>query len=521
MHTCKFRNPTGALLFAIIMLATVVFRFAALGRIPPGVSCDEALNGIEGIQAQQTHHYRLFYPTNNGREGLWINLIGVSESVFGVNEVGLRFPAAVTGSLTVLFVYLLAKELYSEGVALFAAWFLATSFWHVAFSRMGLRAIATPLFLAAAVYCLIKLLQEGQAERHRVLLAIIGGIIYGVGFHTYIAYRFTPLVILVLAACSLRNARSDSLRRMTLPLGLWVGSVVLAALPLGIYFLLHQHDFFLRASQVSVFGREHPAHALWNGIIGALTQYNIRGDRSWASGIRFAPLLLPPIGILFLAGVALALRGVIRGNRRGPNLFLLAWLIIMLLPAILAGEPSGIRSLGTIPPVFIFAAVGAHLIYARLRAKRRLVLIFVAAIFAIGLLEGYRYFYIWAREPRTADALSAQQIAIGRFLKTLATGTPRYVAVDRDDDEIRIPYKNGDGSELPLPVTAETTLFAAGAAEPPAFLFEDEVGHRHLAPGSIIVQLYYSPEFDSELQNQGVHFRTGVGSQGVHYVVVE
>jgi hypothetical protein len=90
------RNPRAALLFAAIMFATVVFRFAALGRVPPGISCDEALNGIEGIAAQQTHHYRIFYSNNNGREGLWINLIGVSESMFGVNEVGLRFPAAMT-----------------------------------------------------------------------------------------------------------------------------------------------------------------------------------------------------------------------------------------------------------------------------------------------------------------------------------------------------------------------------------------------------------------------------------------
>jgi len=35
------------------------------------------------------------------------------------------------------------------------------------------------------------------------------------------------------------------------------------------------------------------------------------------------------------------------------------------------------------------------------------------------------------------------------------------------------------------------------------------------------VQLYYSRDFESELQKHGLHFRTGVGGEGVHYVVVE
>jgi hypothetical protein len=418
--------------------------------------------------------------------------------------------------------YLLAKELYSGGVALFGAWFLATSFWHVAFSRVGLRAIATPFFLTAAVYYLIKILQEGRSQRQRVLLATIGGLFYGVGFHAYIAYRFTPLVILVFVACYIRNVPQDSRRRIALPLGLWVGSAVIAAFPLGIYFLLHQRDFFLRASQVSVFGQEHPAHALWNGIVGALMQYNIGGERLSASDIRFAPLLIAPIGILFLAGVALELRAVIRGgDRRAAALFLLGWLVIMLLPVILAGEPSSIRSLGTITPVFIFAAIGANWTYRWLQAKRWVMLIFLAAIFTTGLMEGYRYFYVWARQARTADVLGAQQIASGRFLRTLAPGTPRYVAMDRDDDDVRIPYKNQDGSEIPLPITGETVLFGVGGTEPPTFLFEDEVGQRRPAPGSVIVQLYYSRDFESELQKRGLHFHTGVGGEGVHYVVVE
>src|SRR5437868_783259 len=135
------------MLLLMIVVVAVLFRFTALSHIPPGVFSDEALNGNEGIHAWRSRDLKVFYPTNNGREGIWINLIGISESIFGTNPFGLRVSSAVVGSLTVLCLYLLAAELQSVPTGLLSAWFLATGFWHVAFSRMALRAIAVPLLL--------------------------------------------------------------------------------------------------------------------------------------------------------------------------------------------------------------------------------------------------------------------------------------------------------------------------------------------------------------------------------------
>ena len=144
----------------VVMFVAVLFRTVALSTIPPGLDPDEALNGNEAFAAHQAGVYPLFYPSNNGREGLFINLIGVSQSIFGAGFLGLRIPAAVIGSLTVLFVYLLGRELLGWRAAIFGSFLLATSFWHVLVSRTAFRAILMPLLLTSSLYLLVKAFGE-------------------------------------------------------------------------------------------------------------------------------------------------------------------------------------------------------------------------------------------------------------------------------------------------------------------------------------------------------------------------
>ncbi len=513
-----------AVLLALILTVALLFRFAALDRIPPGVFSDEALNGNEGLLAQQTGDYKIFYSTNNGREGLWINLVGISESIFGVNQFGLRFWSAALGSLTVLVVYLLAVELLSVRTALFGAWFLAMSFWHVAFSRIAFRAILVPLLFTASLYFLLKAQRAATARQstNSVLLAVFGGLVYGLGFHSYISYRFTPFVVIVLAGLDLRRRLKlkQPLRPWFRLLALWLGAAVIMALPIGLYLLHHPGEFFARAKQVSIFNEPDPVGAFWGGLLHTLGQFIIRGDCSWLSNIGCSPLLLLPVGLLFACGVALGLRTAIRkGILALPYWLLLTWLLVMLLPDALATGPSGLRSIGSVPPVFILVGVGADWVFAKLRTRPLACGLFLLALLATGAVEGYRYFYVWARDPRVPYEFDASKVNIGRFLNTLGPTTPRYVAVDRDDDDVRIPYKNSDGSEFPLPIGAETILFETQGRRSPTFLFEDEAAKTSFPPGSVIVQLYSSPQFFPDMRARGLRFRIDVAG-GVQYAMV-
>jgi hypothetical protein len=513
------------LVFALTLAIALLLRFAALDRIPPGVFSDEALNGNEGIRAQRTGDYRIFYPANNGREGLWINLIGFSESVFGMNQFGLRFGSAVVGSLTVLAVFLLARELFSLRAALFSAWLLATSFWHVALSRIALRAILVPLLLTSSVLFLLQAIRVATEDRPvlSTILAVLGGLLYGLGFHSYIAYRFTLFVILAFLAIDYKahRRRRDPLRPWLRILALWSSAALLAALPIALYFLHYPTDFFTRANQVSILSQPNPLAALGAGLVRNLAQFNFKGDCWWLLNIDCAPVLVFPVGLLFLMGIVLAFRlALLHGVRARQYWLLLIWFFVMLLPAVLAGGPSALRSIGTVPVVFFFAGIAAEFVFAKLQASRAASTLLFLALITTAAFEAYRYFAVWAPDSRAASEFDASKLEIGRFLNSLSPSTPRYLVVNRDDDDVPITHTNSDGSEFPLPISAETVLFATDGHPSPTFLFDDDASDTDFVPGSVIVHLYSDPDFFRRLHAGGLRFRTGMFGN-VRYAVVE
>jgi len=121
------------ILIAIIALAAAL-RLYSLDTIPPGLWPDEALNGTQAL----TEPLKLFYPENNGREGLIMWLDALSFRFLGVSMFSFRLVPAIIGILTVLGIYLLGSEMFKKkSVGLLAAFFVATSFWHINFSRIN------------------------------------------------------------------------------------------------------------------------------------------------------------------------------------------------------------------------------------------------------------------------------------------------------------------------------------------------------------------------------------------------
>ena len=177
-------------LFAILAIASF-FRLYKLGSVPTGLYPDIAMNGINALQSLQTCNYRAFYPDNNGREGMIMWLDTASMNIFGISDIALKIPTAIFGILTVLGIYLLASELFDSTAAgaafgkpgkgtcigLLAAFSVATSFWHVNFSRLGFRVALMPFFLVFTFYFLARAFRYGK-----YLWAILAGIFFGLGF---------------------------------------------------------------------------------------------------------------------------------------------------------------------------------------------------------------------------------------------------------------------------------------------------------------------------------------------------
>ena len=190
-----------SLLFLTIALGAF-FRFYVINEVPLGLYPDEAMNGNNALEAIATGDFKAFYPENNGREGFFINIQAISLWIFGNTPWALRIVSSLFGTLTILGVYLAAKELFfrrkklknhaASSIGLLSAFFLATSYWHLNFSRIGFRAIMLPFFASFGIYFLLKGLR-----RQSIANIVAAGICIGLGLETYIAFRFMPFVLMV------------------------------------------------------------------------------------------------------------------------------------------------------------------------------------------------------------------------------------------------------------------------------------------------------------------------------------
>lgn len=481
-------------LILLVVLAAVI-RFHALDRVPPGIYWDEALDARAGIAAVRTRHFKIFYPVGSGREGLWINLTGVSEALLGTNQEGLRFCAALAGVLAVLFTYLFTRLCFSDRIAIFATWFQATGFWHIWISRMCFRAVLVPFLLPASVYFLLRpWRQERERVRSRTqwVQAAAGGILFGLGFHTYIAFRFAPLLVAVLAFIEYqrRKALACPIRGSVGILSIWLGAAFATALPIGLYFLRHPETFWGRAQQVSVFSVSFPAKALCRSVVATLGMFNIQGDPGSAYNIGGAPHLLLPVGILFAVGITLAARTAFRRDDGVDSCRLLcAWFAIFLIPGFLTLDaPNAVRVIGVIPPVYIFAGLGADALYERLQQRKTYIGVLIADCMIVGAIDVYRYFIIWGRSSDVADAFGAKYVQIAQILKTFPRGMARYVITS-------------DWGE-------ETVRFLTDDAPSVKYIGVDQVRTMAFPCPSLIVPSYSQPIVFAELAQRRVRTKS-------------
>ncbi len=494
-------RKTLLLLFCILAVAAAL-RFGALNSIPNGVWLDEALKGIEGIESVRTGHFQIFYPANNGREGLWVAVIGFSESVFGVNQFGLRFASALVGTLTVLFVFLLARRFYSDRIALLAAWFTATGFWHVLFSRLAFRGILVPLLLTASLYFLLRAMERFEAADRgdAWVSAIVGGIFFGLGFHSYIAFRVTPLLVAIIFFFEIMRRRKVNLAVLSWVkiFAAWLLVAVIVALPIGIYFLHHPQDFEGRAKEVSIFTDKHPERVEVKVLLRTLGMFNFHGDKNWRHNYGGHPELLGPVGIFFLAGLLVAIVRLRREEWQARSEWLLlAWFVVLLIPELLSAEgtPHALRAIGVIPAVYIFAALGADLLWSLAQNKRVLSAAMLLFVVAIGGYDAWKYFHDYARHGALAGNQSFNQLQAseGALLNSLPATTPRIVVYEDEpspaDSKVppfgRVDYK--------LPMDAQPLVFAT--YDHPATLVSllDQIKAldtgRRIPPGTVVIPL--------------------------------
>ena len=490
-------------LIVIIALA-VFFRFWQFTSIPPGLYQDEAMNGADALASLNSGEYKVFYPNNNGREGMivWLDALAIKLSGLsaqtGVEPWVLRLFPAIAGVLAVLGLYFLARELFGAEIALVSSFFMATSFWAVNFSRIGFRAGLMVPVLIWSFYFLIRGFNLTTSDvvkmRRRTSDFIIAGILFGLGFYTYIPFRFAPILALLAFAPILFK---KGVGKNLIGILVFIAVVFLVALPIGLYFLHSPADFFGRTYQVSLFSQASPIKAFIINTAKTLGMFNIAGDFNWRHNYAGAPELFLPVGLLFLLGIWLNIKRFAFENK-----FLLSWLAIFLLPNILTteGNPHALRALGAMPAVMIFSGIGLVWLYKKiqnasqlLRLKKEIFLFLIIFLFFVAAYNYNQYFNLWAFNPKTLSAFSHNQGEISKYLNNLPEKTKKYVIWDASD-------RATDNS---LPVSAQSVYFLTTGKTKINYLKSDELNKIKLGENSaVIAPIYFNLNLLHNLNKQ-------------------
>lgn len=463
------------LVFLSVIAVAVFFRLYHLDRTPPGLYPDEAMNGSDALVANETGQYKIFYPENTGREGLFINLEAVSVNWFGNTPWALRGVSALFGILTVIGLYLLGREIFGWQMAAITAYLMAISFWAVNFSRIGFRAVMVPFVMVYLFWFLWRGLKRSHLQDF-----FWAGIFSGLGFYTYISYRIVPLILIIVFASYWNYLKKDyshpkyehSRNRLLAGFAMLFLVTFFVALPIGWYFLQHPGDFFERGT-VSVFSQAQPVQQLVNSFVRTLGMFNFGGDMNPRHNLDGLPMLPWPIGIFFLIGFIKELWHWLsrkHGHFSPLHTFLFSWFFIMLLPGFLSTEaPHALRTIGVLPVAIIFAGRGLWWAFHALGAwydetysgpshGRSPVLAIWALIILLTSITFYeynRYFNIWADSPTTAAAFNQDYVDVADAIKALPAITKKYVIVRADG-----LVANG------LPVPAQTVMFLTDTPTP-------------------------------------------------------
>ena len=435
---------TYIILGVLVVLAALFIRSYHISTLPPGVYPDEAVNGVDAITANVAHHWKVFYENNNGREGLFMNLIALGFSLFGISVVTLKMWSVLFGTLTVLGMILLGEELFaSRRAGIIAGFITATTFWAINFSRISFRAIMLPFVLVFTVFFLIRGIQK-----KKIIDYVFAGLFFGLGVHTYIAFRIAPLILVVLLIAFIVS-RKKFLSTHWKEISAFLAATILVALPMLVDFARNPEHFSGRTSQVSLFTPEvnqgHLPEMLGASIGKSLAKYSFFGDQNWRHNLPPWPELFPVIGIFFLAGFLYFIYEFfylvwrrIRFGERSERLILVAlllsWFFAMLIPEAITNEvPHALRSIGTMPVAILLAVSAIEGVWkwaesGRLKQHKKAIWIVLIVLVAVsGIWSVKLYFVDWAGNPNVPGAFGEGYLNMSRYINSLPAGTPKYV----------------------------------------------------------------------------------------------
>lgn len=419
-----FKKHIYSVILISILCLSFFLRFNKLSVNPPSLDWDEASIGYNAYSLLKTgaDEYGNKLPLSirsfdDYKPPVYIYLDVPSVLIFGLNETGVRFPAALFGFLSVIVIYFLVKDLFGdwekekkEKLALLSAFFLGVSPWHLQFSRAAFEGNIGLFFFMLGLLLFLKSLKNAK-------LVIISVVSFSLSVYSY--HSFLLIVPIFIVFLILFFWKEMMAKKRYYLVSLIIG--LLFAIPVFLSFSSSSGSSS-RFSMVSLFAssdilnssiKELEYDKAHNDIAGELfhnrrvvyfldtakayfDQWNpdflfFHGD----GGIQHHAV---DMGMLYLWDFPFILFGIYHlfNNRTKRNMLLLIMFLLAPLPAAVStGTPHPVRAIAMVSGFSIFVALGVYfLFFNSTKIKNKILLMVVSILFIVNFTYYLHQYYV-------------------------------------------------------------------------------------------------------------------------------
>lgn len=410
-------NKKHLFILIIIVLLGTILRLYKINNFPPSLYWDEVAIGYNAYSILETgrDEYGKFLPLTfesfqEHKLPGYIYSVVLAEKIFGVNELGVRFPAVIFGICSILVIYLIAAELFyqtrhKQEIALISALLFTISPWSLQFTRAGFEASGGLLFSLIGMWGFIKWLRTEKNLYISFISFIISLYFY------YQPWVFVPLFIISVLFLNhkqisnkIKNLGYTTLFAVVLFLPLFLNIITRSSNRLSfVQSVFNQNSLSEELTERVKEGNTYVVKLVHNAYVIKLrlfidnyfkyfspTFLFTDGDPNPRHSVAGMGSTYLWMSIFFYLGVIILFKGYLKQAK-----ILIPWLLIAPVTASLSlPSPHALRSLLLSPALDITSALGIVIIFSFIDKKAikflfKFLFIFIVFIFMLRYLHLY------------------------------------------------------------------------------------------------------------------------------------
>ena len=435
------KKNVAVLILSFIVITALFLRVYKLDTVPPALSWDETAVGYNAYSIANYGYDEwgnllplVFKSFEDDKNPVHIYFTALSVKILGLSDFSIRLPVAIFGTLNVLLIFFLAKELFNKKiVSIFAALFLAVSPYNLQFSRFNHEANFALFFFMLGLFCFLK------GVKSKNYLIIISFASFGLSLLSYHSSKVVvpPIIILLIVLYFKQLWRMKILMVIAIiTLSIFMSAFALnpsllggarikqTSLPQN---LIKNTSIYMTTKNetlgfLEIVGEQYMAHFSWNYLF-------ISGDKNARHSIQ-------SVGEFYIVDLILLIIGVLGLviSRSKAAIIVLSWVVLAPIPAALSGggneAPHAARALFMMGSMHLIAAYGLNFLLSLLKYLQLKYIALAIILLALGIsFRSYILSYYNDYPKRYAIEWQYGYKQIGDFLRK----NPNYSQVNITD----------------------------------------------------------------------------------------